>query len=206
MRNLFLIIVIFTLVGCNVHTPKEQNEESEISSEVDNNQNETENNKSADLKEDKQKSVEEIVATANEFPIKVVSNEYIAEDPELTALYPAMVLTVFKNESDVDVRDIVYSIISWDENDLPVKIKSTFSFNEAEYVGVVEAADVNLIPGGQTPDNFGLELDSSVPKLEKMKVVVEYYVDFEDNKIFNEGYKDYVDVYEGKKLTEDLDI
>lgn len=200
MRKILLLIGSFILVGCSVQELPESTTEINLPKE------ESDIHVSQISEKDDEKNPNEIVSLATEFPIKVISNQYMEGDSELKALYPDMVLTVLKNGSNDDVKDIYYSILAWDENNLPVKIKTSLSFYDAEYVGKIQASDMNLIPEAQSPDNFGIGLDETVPRLHTIKAVVESYEDFDGNTILNEHYKDFIELYEGKKLTVELDI
>lgn len=115
------------------------------------------------------------------------------------SLYPDLLSTVFRNNTDADIKDVIIAIVAWDENGLPVKIRGQFEYDDPTYVTKVTLEDINMIPGSTFGESDGYKLEE-YPKFRRFKAMVTSYTTFEGEKWENPLFQDFCDLYEGKRL------
>src|SRR5699024_6595431 len=139
------------------------------------------------IEEKEEKSLQQLQEEALNFPLKILKEEILIQDPNLKALYPDLYSVTVQNHTEVDIRDYVIALLAWDSNDLPVKIKPHYSFDDGMYIEYVNATDVNLIPGEIYGESLGMPLDESMEDLSTLKAVIVQYTDFDDQTVYNEA-------------------
>lgn len=134
-------------------------------------------------------------------PLYVSNTKYVVQDDQFKSLYPDMLQVILQNNSEDDIRDAVVAFAAWDSNGLPVKIKGHMSFNDPVYITKVNFGDINLVPGGSFGDSQGYSIDENC-EISTFKAVVVSYTTFEDQTWENPKFKDFCELYEGKRMTQ----
>ncbi|WP_414048743.1 DUF5780 domain-containing protein [Macrococcus animalis] len=146
---------------------------------------------------------EELIAASLERAIKkqdlyAIDAKYVVLHDEYKSLYPDNLQATIKNNTDKDIKDVQYGFVAWDKNGLPIKIKGNIDFGKSYFRGVT--ADAANIKGyGMFSEDKGYRIDSTIG-VHTFKPFVVSYVDFEGKKWTNPKYKDFLKVYEGKRL------
>ncbi|WP_414050582.1 DUF5780 domain-containing protein [Macrococcus animalis] len=146
---------------------------------------------------------EELTAASLERAIKkqdlyAIDAKYVVLHDEYKSLYPDNLQATIKNNTDKDIKDVQYGFVAWDKNGLPIKIKGNIDFGKSYFRGVT--ADAANIKGyGTFGEDKGYRIDSTIG-VHSFKPFVVSYVDFEGKKWTNPSYKDFLKVYEGKRL------
>ena len=133
-------------------------------------------------------------------PVYISSTSLIVQSDEYKSLYPDLLQATIVNNSEDDVKDVTVAFMAWDNNNLPVLLKTQFDFSAAAYVKQGNYTGVNLVPGGTYGENAGLKLDESVKNVATVKAIVVSYETFDGETWINPLYEQYVEQYEGKKL------
>lgn len=183
--------------GDNADNEKIQPEESAAAASLEEEQTIS---KEELVEEKEEKSLQQLQEEALDFPLEILKEEILIQDPDLKALYPDLFSVTVKNHTEVDIRDYVIALMAWDSNDLPVKIKAQFSFDDAKYIESVNATDVNLVPGATHGESQGLPLDDSMEDLTTLKAVILQYTDFDNQTVYNEAAEAFLEEIEGKTL------
>ena len=144
-----------------------------------------------------EESLAELLASQ---PVYVVETEYIVQSDEYKALYPDMLSAIIQNNSGSDILDAVVAFVAWDSNNLPVKIEGQFDFGGGSYVKKVNYDAINLVSGETFGRGYGMTL-SDENNISTFKGIVVSYTTFEGETWENPYFKDFCDMYEGKKLT-----
>ncbi|RAI80149.1 hypothetical protein BFS35_010210 [Macrococcoides goetzii] len=127
-----------------------------------------------------------------------VDAKYVVLHDEFKSLYPDNLQTTIKNNTDKDIKDVQYGFVAWDKNGLPIKIKGDIDFGKSYFRGVT--ADAANIKGyGTFGEDKGYRIDSTIG-VHSFKPFVVSYVDFEGKKWTNPLYKEFLKMYEGKRL------
>lgn len=127
-----------------------------------------------------------------------VDAKYVVLHDEFKSLYPDNLQATIKNNTDKDIKDVQYGFVAWDKNGLPIKIKGDIDFGKSYFRGVT--ADAANIKGyGTFGEDKGYRIDSAIG-VHSFKPFVVSYVDFEGKKWTNPLYKDFLKMYEGKRL------
>ncbi|WP_414052195.1 DUF5780 domain-containing protein [Macrococcus animalis] len=124
--------------------------------------------------------------------------KYIVLHDEFKALYPDNLQATIKNNTNKDIKDVQYGFVAWDKNGLPIKIKGNIDFGKSYFRGV-NADAANIKAYGTFGEDKGYRIDSKIG-VHSFKPFVVSYVDFEGKKWTNPKYKDFLKVYEGKRL------
>ena len=220
-KNLILLtmVIMFGLVGCSNGKVASQDEYDKLRTELNaaNSQIKELETEIAKLKGDaslqveitptvnpteKEITKEELKTKLKEQPIFVVSTDYIIQDAKFKALYPDMLNAIIQNASGKDIKNAKVAFVAWDKNNLPVKIKGQFDFNDGSYVQVVNLGDVNMIDGDTFGEGIGLALSEDCDNIKIIKAIVTEYTDFEDNTWNNPYYDVWKSTFENKKLVE----
>lgn len=127
-----------------------------------------------------------------------VDAKYVVLRDEFKSLYPDNLQVTIKNNTDKDIKDVQYGFVAWDKNGLPIKIKGDIDFGKSYFRGVT--ADAANIKGyGTFGEDKGYRIDSTIG-VHSFKPFVVSYVDFEGKKWTNPLYKDFLKMYQGKRL------
>jgi len=145
---------------------------------------------------EKSKALEEIIETQE---IAVISTQYSEGNDKYQSLYPDMIKAIFKNNTSLDIKNVVIAFVAWDKNNLPVKIKGDMDFTDGSYIKKVNYSDINLVPGAQYGSDSGYSLASSCT-IAYFKAIAVSYEAFDGTTWTNPYYDEFISVYEGKKL------
>lgn len=202
MRRLFILItIVMLLLACSNGAVKDSDEDKVNESKGIEEPETVSKDIIKDEKEEvEEKSLEELKKEALDFPVEILNLDILIQDEEFKALYPDLLSVTVKNNTDVDIKDYKIAVMAWDSNDLPVKIKGQFQFNDGSYIVPVNATDVNLIPGATDGEQSGLPLDEQMKDLHTLQAVILDYTDFDDNTVENEAARAFLDAIEGKTL------
>jgi len=144
---------------------------------------------------------EELEAELASQPLVVSSTKYVIQDDRYKSLYPDMLQAILQNNSEDDIREAVVAFVAWDSNGLPVKIKGHISFEDAVYVAKVNYDEINLTPGSTSSDSKGFSVDEDCG-ISTFKAIVVSYTTFEEQTWENPYFKEFCDLYEGKRLSQ----
>lgn len=133
-----------------------------------------------------------------------VSDAYLTvQSAEYKSLYPDLFQAILVNNTKHDIKNVVIAFVAWDENNLPLLIKSQFDFNAATYVIRASYSGVNMVPGSTFGEKAGVKLDESVKGVATVKAVVASYETFDGETWTNPHYDAFIEQYAGKKLQAD---
>lgn len=124
--------------------------------------------------------------------------KYVVLHDEYKALYPDNLQATIKNNTNKDIKDVQYGFVAWDKNGLPIKIKGSIDFGKSYFRGVTADA-ANIKAHGTFGEDKGYRIDSNIG-VYSFKPFVVSYTDFDGKKWTNPKYKDFLKVYEGKRL------
>lgn len=134
--------------------------------------------------------------------VVVENTQYLIQDTEYKALYPDMLSTVIKNNSDTDINNITYGYVAWDDNGLPIRIQGDWDFSGGSYLYTGTGESVNIAPGETHGRNYGFELTEEMDAIHSIKSIVVEYEGFNGEKFENPLLDDFSKIYEGKRLAD----
>ena len=137
--------------------------------------------------------------------VYVKSTEYIVQDEEYKALYPDMLQAILVNNGNDDIKNAVVAFVAWDKNNLPVKIKGNIDFSDGAYIKKVNYEDINLVPGSEFGDGYGLSIDED-NSIATFKAIVVSYETFDGTEWENPYFDGWSKMYEGIKYAEELTV
>lgn len=202
MRKKFFLLVFavsLLIVGCSSNKTDSTDVENTV-----NNNSETQQEVQVETKKEMYTAdmFDELMGT---MPVPVIKTKYLVQDDKYKSLYPDMLQAVIKNNTELDIKDVVVAFVAWDKNNLPVKIKGNIDFSDGEYINKVNYSDVNLIPDSEFGKSSGYSLDKN-NKIETFKAIVVSYEAFDGSTWRNPYYSYFEDLYGGKKLSKDLNV
>lgn len=210
---LLSLTLMLSLVACSDEATGNPDESSPVSQTEENKGNEDTSNddveESTTPQQPQENTEKEVYSVAmfdelmSTMPVAIVSSKYIVQDDEYKSLYPDMLQAVIKNDTQLDIKDVVVAFIAWDENNLPVKIKGSMDFSDGDYIKQVNYADINLAPNSEFGHNSGFEVDEN-NTINTFKAVVVSYVAFDGTEWENPYYGNFTELYEGEKYSDDL--
>ncbi|MBS3672525.1 hypothetical protein KGF87_09005 [Mammaliicoccus fleurettii] len=109
----------------------------------------------------------------------IEDGKYLIRSEDAKSLYPDALQAFIRNNTYKDIKDITFGFVAWDKNGLPVKIKQSIDFSDGE--------------------ESGMEIKEGID-VEFFKPIVVSYEDFEGNTWENKELKNFLKVYEGKRL------
>lgn len=153
-----------------------------------------------------QMTAEELEEKISEQPVRVVEAEVTGGSDERFGknFNSDMIIPKIINESDSPVKDINVYFMGWDDNDLPVILKSGITKYKSGYVSNLILEGVNL-PVGQISNQNDADVFELIPVdetcgIHKAKAIVAVYSTF-DGEIWKNPYiQNWVDLYGGKPL------
>lgn len=157
----------------------------------------------AELERRQMKSIEaqeDIDDQVGSLPLAVSEARLVVQSDKYKSLYPDMLQAILVNNSDNDIKNASVAFMAWDANDLPVLLKGQYDINDATYVKVVEYSGINMIPGSEYGESFGMNLRDSITGIVTVKAIVRSYDTFEGGTWANPYYDAYIEKYAGKKL------
>lgn len=154
----------------------------------------------ADKTEKTTVSAAELDGELSEQPVRVTETMYTVQSDDYKSIYPDMLQAIVANESDKDIKNMDIAFAAWDENGLPVKIEGQYDFSGGEYIKEVTAEGVNLTPGGTYGESNGFGLSENC-NVSEFKAIVKSYETFEGEIWNNPLYRDFCELYGGKKLS-----
>ena len=135
----------------------------------------------------------------NEQLITVESTRILIQSTEYKALYPDLYEVVIKNNSGKTIKSYKVSMLGWDKNGYPLKIKQNFLDDIGSYEFLGYADNVNVIDGATFGKNSGWSLEEGHNIAITKAVVIE--AEFYDGTVWdNPYYKYFLDEFEGKPL------
>ncbi len=201
-----LLLAILTLSGCGTtgSTEKETGETQAVEKDVV--QEETAGEEATEAEDEAEVEVvtmdgAALEALLKELPLAVASTEYVVQDEEFKSLYPDMLQAVLVNQTTTDIKNVVVAFVAWDENQLPVKLKSNIDFSDGVYVKEVAYNDVNMVPDSTFGEESGYAIDSLV-NVKTFKAIPVSFTTFEGDSWENPYYENWKALYEDKKFNE----
>ena len=168
---------------------------------------ETPPSNSGDTKQNSKQSmsISEFENLLAEQPLYVSKTKYVVQDDKNKSLYPDMLQAVLSNSTTEDIKDAVVAFVAWDNNNLPVKIKGQFDFDDGTYIKQVNYADINLIGGDTFGENSGFPLDEN-NNISTFKAIAVSFVTFNGETWENPYYDDFCAMYEGEKYSDSMTV
>jgi hypothetical protein len=136
-------------------------------------------------------------------PIVVETAGVIEQSPQNKMLYPDMIQVLVRNNSSETVRHMVVSILGYDSNGYPVKIKTQFDFSGGAYELEGHAEDVNIVPGATFGKNKGWPLDE-YHDISYVIACVKSATYYNGEDWVNPYYEAWKDMFMGKPLPDTL--
>lgn len=146
-------------------------------------------------------SAAELEANLATQPLAVISTQYVVQDDQYKALYPDMLQAVIQNNSQADIKNAVIAFVAWDSNALPVKIEGQYDISGGSYVKEVNYSDINLIGGATYGENSGYSLNEN-NTISTFKAIAVSYETFDGETWRNPYYDDFLQLYEGQRLSQ----
>jgi len=143
-------------------------------------------------------TADELDVLLKEQPLIILKTNYLVQHDRHKTLYPDMLQAILQNNSTDDIKDATIAFVAWDENGLPVKIKSNSIRSNTAYIMEVNFGDINLVPQKAFGDNNGFAIDES-NNIKTFKAIVVSYETFEGVKWYNPYYDTFRTLYEGAK-------
>lgn len=135
----------------------------------------------------------------NEQLITVENTRILVQSTDYKTLYPDMFEVVIKNNSGKTIRSYKVSMLGWDSNGYPLKIKQSFLDNVGSYEFLGQADNVNVIDGKTFGKNSGWSLEEGHNISKTKAVVIE--AEFYDDSIWeNPYYEFFLKEFEGKPI------
>ncbi|MGX1435506.1 DUF5780 domain-containing protein [Mammaliicoccus sciuri] len=188
-----LIILVLTVYGCS-------QKENTVSSEKEVTKNESKvEGKSKVKKESNTLNAQSLENNLENQDIVVENGRYLIRSEEYKSLYPDALQAYIRNNTGKDIKDITFGFVAWDKNGLPIKIKRSVDFSDGNYFSGVKGEAVNIAPGDLYGEDTGMELDKGMD-IEYFKPIIASYEDFEGNTWENKELKNFLKIYEGKRL------
>ncbi len=116
-----------------------------------------------------------------------------------------MLQAVLVNQTTTDIKNVVVAFVAWDENQLPVKLKSNIDFSDGVYVKEVAYNDVNMVPDSTFGEESGYAIDSLV-NVKTFKATPVSFTTFEGDSWENPYYENWKALYEDKKFNESATV
>ncbi len=122
---------------------------------------------------------EEIEKFKNEQEVTVEDTRIVVSNSEYKSLYPDAIEVVIKNNTEKTIKDYELSILGYDNNNLPVKIKTQYSFGRSSYEFIGKSEASNIMPGKTYGRDYGWSLDENhgISKIIAIVKNVKYYDD-----------------------------
>lgn len=188
-----LIILVLTAYGCS-------QKENAVSSEKEVTKNESKvEGKSKVKKESNTLNAQSLETKLENQDIVIENGRYLIRSEEYKSLYPDALQAYIRNNTGKDIKDITFGFVAWDKNGLPIKIKRSVDFSDGNYFSGVKGEAVNIAPGDLYGEDTGMELDKAMD-IEYFKPIIASYEDFEGNTWENKELKNFLKIYEGKRL------
>ena len=157
--------------------------------------------KAAQAELDSRNAVEQ--QEASEDNTLYVSDAFLTvQSTEYKSLYPDLLQAILVNNTEHDIKNAVVAFLAWDDNNLPLLIKSQFDFNAAAYVMRANYSGINMVPGSTFGEKTGVKLNESINGVATVKAIVMSYETFDGDTWSNPGYDAFIEQYAGKKLQE----
>lgn len=142
---------------------------------------------------------EAAIKAKNEQLITVESTRILVQSTDYKTLYPDMFEVVIKNNSGKTIRSYKVSMLGWDSNGYPLKIKQSFLDNVGSYEFLGQADNVNVIDGKTFGKNSGWRLEEGHNISKTKAVVIE--AEFYDDTIWeNPYYEFFLKEFEGQPI------
>lgn len=188
-----LIILVLTAYGCS-------QKENAVSSEKEVTKNESKvEGKSKVKKESNTLNAQSLENKLENQDIVIENGRYLIRSEEYKSLYPDALQAYIRNNTGKDIKDITFGFVAWDKNGLPIKIKRSVDFSDGNYFTGVKGEAANIAPGDLYGEDTGMELDKDMD-IEYFKPIIASYEDFEGNTWENKELKNFLKIYEGKRL------
>lgn len=184
---------------------EDEQEESKAEESSPDQQGDSKKNVSSGKEDEESKELSpavELEKELNKQDIVVENVEYMIQDEQYKSLYPDMLSAIAKNNTNTDIRDITYAYVAWDRNGLPLRIKGSIDFSDGQYVYGGKGENVNVAPGETFGQGYGFEIDSDMDEVYTMKAIIVDYEGFNGEKWTNPLYREFKNIYEGKRLAD----
>lgn len=142
----------------------------------------------------------ELQALIDKQEVKIKSTEYCVQDNQYKYLYPDMLSVVIRNDSDKDIKNALIGFVAWDKNNLPVKIKGNYDYDEGDYLSGCNYNDINLVPNSEYGHDSGYEIHPECNNISTFKAIVIKYETFDGESWTNPYFSDWKELYEGQRL------
>lgn len=133
----------------------------------------------------------------NKQEVSVLSANVVSQSDNYKALYPDMLQSIIKNNTNKTIKNIKIGWLGFDSNNLPLKIQYQNNFGNANYEFTGIANDVNILSQQTYGDKKGWDLEEN-HGLAKVLACVKH-VDYYDGSTWDNPYYQYwIDKYNDK--------
>lgn len=142
---------------------------------------------------------QEIEKYKNNQEVTVESAKIVVQDERYKALYPDAIEVVIKNNSQKTIKDYTVSVLAFDNNNYPLKIKTRFNYSGGAFEFTGQADTANIVSGATGGKNCGWELNES-HGISKVIAIVKEVTYYDGTTWDNPYYTYWIEQYKEKQL------
>lgn len=207
-KILSILVALLILAGCSTSPTVESSSNGELESrlaelEKENSelQKKIEENSEIQSQSEPGGKMDEQAAVESQLAI-ILSTKVIEQSDQYKSLYPDMAQWIMENKSDNVIKNYTVAVLGYDVNGYPVKVPGQYDGSYATYEKEVLAEAVNVQPGEQHGEGYGMQLSKDHQLIYALVLVSE--IEFYDaDKWENPYYAVWLKKYKEKPVSVD---